>query len=189
MKLIIIEGLDQVGKDTLIESVAREYTHVIKRHWGYPKGETNEEKTSYQKDSFNWEFKLHNILQTASNEVDKNSILIWNRSHIGELVYGTIYRDSQPETWVMDLEKKYCFDLADNIYLIYLHADPEFVIKQDDGKSYSANLADKKNELSKFNSACNRSSIRKKLFIKVNENGEYKSQQDIINSVFNFIND
>jgi hypothetical protein len=115
--------------------------------------------------------------------------MIWNRSHIGELVYGTIYRDSQPETWVMNLEHKYCFDEADNIYLVYLHADPEFVIKQDDGKSYSANLEDKKTELSKFNDACNRSSIRKKLFVKVNENGEYKSQQDILNSVFTFIND
>lgn len=189
MKLLIIEGGDRVGKNTLIESVAREYTHVIHRHWGFPKGETDAEKTAFQKDFFNWEFKLHNILQTASNDVDKNSIIIWNRSHIGELVYGTIYRNSQPETWVMDLEKKYCFDQADNIYLVYLHADPEFVIKQDDGKSYSANLEDKQTELAKFFDAINKSSIRKKLSIKVNENGEYKNEQDILNSVFNFIND
>jgi thymidylate kinase len=189
MKLLIIEGTDRCGKDTLIESVSKEYKYVIKRHWSYPKGETNDEKTAYQKDSFNWEFKLHNILQTASNEVDKNSIIIWNRSHIGELVYGKIYRDSQPETWVMDLETKYCFDQVDNIYLVYLYADAEFVVKQDDGKSYSANLEDKQHELFAFNDACVNSSIRKKLFLKVNEGSEYKSEQDILNTVFNFIND
>ena len=189
MKLIIIEGTDRCGKDTLIESLSREYNHVINRHWSFPKGETNDEKTAFQKDFFNWEFRLYDLLQTASNEVDKNSAIIWNRSHIGELVYGSIYRDSKPETWVMDLEKKYCFDLADNIYLVYLHADPEFVVKQDDGHSYSAQLEDKQNELQKFHDACEKSSIRKKLYLKVNENGEYRSQQDILNTVFNFIND
>lgn len=189
MKLIIIEGTDRCGKDTLIESLSREYNHVINRHWSFPKGETNDEKTAFQKDFFNWEFRLYDLLQTASNEVDKNSVIIWNRSHIGELVYGSIYRDSKPETWVMDLEKKYCFDLADNIYLVYLYADAEFVVKEDDGHSYSAKLEDKQHELFAFNDACNKSSIRKKLFLKVNENGEYRSQQDILNTVFNFIND
>lgn len=189
MKLIIIEGTDRCGKDTLIESLSQDYTHNIKRHWGYPIGETNEEKTAYQLNFFNWEFQLYSILQTARNDINDNSAIIWNRSHIGEFVYGTIYRNSNPETWVMDLEKKFFFDLADNIYLVYLHADPEFIVSQDDGQSYSARLEDKKLEDSKFFAACEASSIQKKLYLKVNEGTKYKSQQDILNTVINFIND
>jgi len=188
MKLIIIEGTDQCGKDTLINSLSQDYAHTIKRHWGYPIGKTNEEKTAYQINFFNWEFQLYNILQTASNDINDNSVIIWNRSHIGEFVYGTLYRNSNPETWVMNLEKKFCFDLADNIYLVCLYADPEFIVSQDDGQSYSARLEDKKLEDNKFFDACEASSIQKKLYLKVNEGIEYKSQQDILNTVSNFIN-
>lgn len=189
MKLIIVEGGDQVGKDTLIESLSQYYSQVINRHWGFPKGNTNEEKTAYQKESFDWEFRLCNLLQSGYNFINPNTTIIWNRSHIGELVYGSMYRDSNPESWVMDLEKKYYFNEADNIYLVYLHADPDFIASQDDGNSYSDRIEDKRIEFQKFHDGCTRSIIRKKLFLKVNEDGKYKSKQDILNSVLNFIND
>jgi thymidylate kinase len=49
MKLLIIEGCDRTGKDTVINTICSLYSNVIKSHWGYPKGESNDQKTKYQK--------------------------------------------------------------------------------------------------------------------------------------------
>ena len=86
MKLIIVEGTDRTGKDTLVNRLMQDHRHVIKRHWGFPKGATNEEKTNYQKKSFLKEFKLYEMLHINGPD---EMIMIWNRAHIGEFVYGT----------------------------------------------------------------------------------------------------
>lgn len=185
MKLIIIEGTDRTGKDTLANRLIQDRRNVVKRHWGYPQGNTNEEKTRHQKNSFREEFGLYDLLYTNGPDMD----MIWNRAHIGEFVYGTIYRDSQPETWVWALEKEYYFEEDANVYLILLHADPEFVAAKDDGKSYSAKLEDKTKEVSAFVSAFHKSSIQNKIQIKVNDGNEYVSHDAIYETVKKFIND
>lgn len=181
MKLLIVEGTDRCGKDTLIDTICSSYSNVIKRHWSFPKGNTNEEKTKYQKDSFDKEFKFYQDMK--SRHMLKDSIMVWNRSHIGEMVYGSIYRNSNPEEWVMQLEEKFGFDKDSDVYLVYLHADPEFVVKEDDGNSYSAKLEDKTRELNTFESAVNSSKIPRVLKIKVNVGNEYVNQTTIINNV------
>ena len=185
MKLVIVEGLDRVGKNTLIDSISADYANVIKRHWSYPKGETNEEKTQYQKDTFRFEFDLYKEMNFRLQE---DSLMIWNRSHIGELVWGSLYRNSQPETWVYELEQEYGLDKNLDVYLIYLWADPNFIVKEDDGNSYSAKLADKQKELDHFNLAVHCSEIKKKLVIKVNSDDHYISKEIIKRAVTNFIN-
>ena len=60
-------------------------------------------------------------------------IMIWNRAHIGEFVYGTIYRDSKPETWVWDLEKEFFMDEIDPLLEMYEPGQPKMkpdVLKQ-----------------------------------------------------------
>ena len=186
MKLLIVEGLDQVGKDTLIESIAREYKHVIKRHWGFPKGENNDEKTAFQQRQFMWEFNFYKK-NKYDFYTDDEMLMIWNRSHIGEFVYGTIYRNSNPETWIPVLESGFHFDTNPNIYLVYLYADPEFVVKEDDGKSYSAKLEDKTREINAFHKAIDDSQIKQKLKIKVNDGDNYLSKDEILKKVKEFI--
>ena len=72
--------------------------------------------------------------------------------------------------------------------MILLYADPEFVAAKDDGKSYSAKLEDKTKEIDAFLSAFEKSSIPKKIKIKVNDGNNYVSQDAIYSEVNEFIN-
>ena len=189
MKLVIVEGLDRCGKDTLINHISSIHSNIIKRHWSFPKGNTDEEKTSYQKEQFDNEFNLWAFFKSRGARFKENLVMIWNRSHLGELVYGSLYRNSKPEEWVINLE--YEFDLGEDsdVYLIYLYADPEFLVTVEDGKSYSSKLEDKKKEMILFEKAINSSTIKNKLILKVNDDfGNYKSQEDIHKQVVSFIN-
>jgi thymidylate kinase len=177
MKLLIIEGTDRTGKDTLIQSLMAKYPNSEMVHWGYPVGDTNDEKTEYQKMSFGYLMRWYKFKKKMSNL----DLLIWNRSHIGEYVYGTIYRDSYPDTWIPELENEFLKDDKD-VYLVLLQADAEFIVTQDDGESYSNKLVDKQAEINKFEEAFNNSIILNKTKIKVNNGNEYNSA-DIITEI------
>lgn len=173
MKLLIFEGLDRCGKDTIINQLAADYPHLIRVHWGFPKGETNEEKTEYQVKTFNAEMAVQgNLRHIYGANYFADGIYIWNRSHIGEYVYGPMYRDSNPDTWIPNLEKRY-FANDPDVYLIYLHADVDFILNQDDGKSFTTDRKKKLKEMKLFNEAVDNSLIKNKLKIKVNDGNEY----------------
>lgn len=174
MKLLIIEGTDRTGKDTLIKDLMAKYPNSEMVHWGYPIGDTNDEKTEYQKMSFGYLMRWFKFKKTMGNL----DLLIWNRSHIGEYVYGTIYRDSYPQLWIPELEEEFLKD-DENVYLVLLQADAEFIVSQDDGKSYSDRLEDKQLEITKFEEAFNNSIILNKTKIKVNNGTEYNLSDKI----------
>jgi hypothetical protein len=114
-------------------------------------------------------------------------LYIWNRSHIGEYVYGTMYRDSYPSNWVPQLEERFLAD-QENVYLILMVADPEFIANQDDGKSYSSNIDDKRKELQLFVDAFQESKIANKKLLRVHDENGYYSTEKLLDSVINFIN-
>jgi thymidylate kinase len=174
MKLLIIEGTDRTGKDTLIKSLMAKYPNSEMVHWGYPVGDTNDEKTEYQKMSFGYLMRWFKFKKIMGNL----DLLIWNRSHIGEYVYGTIYRDSYPQLWIPELEDEFLKDDKD-VYLVLLQADAEFIVSQEDGKSYSDRLEDKQLEIAKFEEAFNNSIILNKTKIKVNNGNEYNLSDEI----------
>jgi|688.fasta_scaffold558288_1 hypothetical protein len=177
MKLVIIEGLDRCGKDTLISNLSTKFPQVLMRHWSFPQGDSNDAKTQWQKDTFLNEMEKWDIVK---NE-EYNEPLIWNRSHIGEYVYGTIYRDSKPSTWIPQMEKRYL--TGNNVYLIFLYADADFLLKEDDGQSYSVNKDDKELEIKKFHEAIDKSIIINKLKIKVNDGERYITESEILNKI------
>ena len=180
MKLLIIEGLDRCGKDTLANDLMKEYPNSKMVHWGYPQGETNEEKTDYQKMSFGFFMREFSFL----NSRGQLDLLIWNRSHIGECVYGPLYRESDP-VWIYDLEKEFLLD--ENVYLVYLNGDIEFLLKNDDGESFTTDINKKNHEANLFENAVDKSLIKNKLKIKVNNGNEYINQSGISGAVRNFI--
>lgn len=184
MNHIIIEGLDRVGKDTLIQNLCNTAQNYMVRHFSKPIGETNEEKIEYQKSDFHSEF----ILSLTRESIHKypNDLYIWNRAHIGEYVYGRMYRDYDP-SWIFDLETKMDFDKDDSIYLILLYADADFLIQREDGESLSDKLEDRIQEINLFKEAIDKSHIKNKLIIKVNEGNNYKPKDDILNEVLSFI--
>jgi len=189
MKLLIIEGADNTGKDHLINVIEKntQYKNVIKRHWGYPIGDSNEQKTLYQVSSFLNEFLLYNKVKDFES-LEEDTIMIWNRSHIGELVYGTLYRNSNPERWVMQMEELSSIAENPNVYLVYLYADAEFLASNDDGLSYSSSIDKKQLEQIAFMNAINSSSIKNVLKLKVNSGDSFIDETTLLDNVLDFIN-
>lgn len=183
MKLIIFEGMDRCGKDSLIEDLSTHLSNYTIRHWSFPKGETNDAKTTWQKNSFIDEFSHYVFLKSRF----PGHILFWNRAHLGELVYGTIYRDSQPWSWVPMMEINYGMSNDPDIYLIHLTADAEFIAKQDDGKSYSDTVENKQKEIEAFQKAVDHSKIINKLTIKVNNGDTYRDFHSIADEIRSFV--
>lgn len=183
MKLIIFEGTDRVGKDTYIKELSSGLRNYTIRHWSFPQGESNDEKTAWQQSSFHDEFSHYLIL----NARFPSHTLFWNRAHIGELVYGTVYRDSNPLSWVPALESDYGMLNDTEVYLVHLTADPEFVVAKDDGLSYSDKLEKKAEEIQAFTTAVNNSKIINKLTIKINDERNYRPQSEILKEIRSFI--
>jgi thymidylate kinase len=184
MKLLIIEGMDRCGKDTIIGSLLKDYPHFVCSHFGYPVGETNEEKRKYQVLTFWKEFSLQQAFR-KSNGLFSDGLYVWNRSHIGECVYGPMYRESDPN-WIFELEENF-FDNSDDVYLLYLYADVEFLLKNDDGNSFTTGIEKKRNEAALFEKAVDQSIIKNKLKLKVNHGDSYIDQTEIYNIVKEFL--
>jgi thymidylate kinase len=188
MKLIIIEGTDRVGKDELCQWLSTKADNLYYRHWGFPKGETKEDQIRWQQYSFKKEFDFFTSIKNDKYfGAGEDTMMIWNRAHLGEVVYGTLYRDYDPESWIYNLESLYAFDQNAEIYLILLEADAEFVCANDDGESFTNDVIKKKTEIALFNKAFNNSIIQNKIKIQVNEGNDYRDRESIRTEISDFI--
>lgn len=183
MKHVIIEGCDRTGKNTLISFLTKQANNYTVRHFSKPIGETLEEKRKYQIMDFDREFFLANNKPPQKYSTD---IYIWNRSHIGEYVYGPMYRNSN-SSWIYDMEQRFGYDKRTDVYLIFLYADPKFLIDREDGQSLSGKLEDREKETRLFLEAIEKSHIKNKLIIKVNEGNEYIPKSEIYLKVHEFL--
>lgn len=192
MKHLIIEGPDRTGKDALISLLLPFCQNAVVTHFSTPIGNTDEEKRQFQETSFRQEFaKANTLTSEVFNKPPKpgrEDILFWNRAHLGEFVYGKLYRETHPEEWVMDIEKEYGYDKREDVFLLLLTADPEFLSKKDDGLSFSATAESRKREIENFRSAFHLSNIQKKLELVVSKDGEYVPFQTIVDRVLQFLN-
>lgn len=165
--IIIVEGMDKCNKDTQIKNLS-EYlldktgksTHVIH----YSSIGTKDYDTIKMK-SIELYSDMFYILDTAYR-LDYYNI-ICNRAHLGEYVYGHIYKKYNA-TYVYGLEKLYPF-LMDNIILFTL-VDSSFMYNNgndsnllSDGK---VNLVNQ--EYNRFIEATELSNINNKLLIDIN---------------------
>lgn len=185
-KIIIIEGPDNVGKDTLINKLKETFKNPIVFHAGIPDNNKSLHK-------FYYEGIIHDTLDKYYNS-DCDAI-IHNRSFYGEFVYGPKYRNMFPGTaaqLVYDLEagQLRTFIREDELYLILLTSDNvNLLINNEDGKSLS--LADKKNisdEIELFNTIFKLSEIKNKKKVLVNNDASFKDKDEIYNEVITFIN-
>ena len=133
---VIIEGPDRVGKDTLSKNIRRYYRTTTFYNMHYDFINYGPEQNIHDKKMYDDMFKLMDMVRDESVRV------LCNRSHIGDYVYGQLYRKSS-NLYVFDLEKKYNLE---NILLVYLYSSvPEILMARDDGNSLS------KNDLKKIN--------------------------------------
>jgi hypothetical protein len=191
MKHIIFDGGDRLGKSTLIKKVCDfyNYDNVTVRHFGKPPKKFPPDVTpfEFQKECF---WKEAHVLEYL-NMMDKDAlyayyenVLIWNRSHLGEFVYGQMFRKTDPKEineFLKNFESAYLCD-GDPV-LILLTADPDFFLNQEDGNSFSQNIDQKTKEIELFETAFNNSMIFNKIKIKVNQGDSYRSKDEIFEEI------
>ncbi len=162
-KFIIIEGTDNVGKDTQQDLIIERLENLVfhKLHYSsLPFREDKQLHATYSQKMYDDMFKL------MINSKDKDINLIFNRSHLGETVYSPLYRGYSGD-YVFDIEKKYTKALRENLYLITLTNNPHTILKRDDGKSFYGNEEEVKAEVDGFKRAHKLSTIKNKLHVNV----------------------
>jgi len=162
-KFIIIEGTDNVGKDTQQDLIIKNMSdHVFhKLHYSsLPFKDDKDKHANYSKKMYDDMFKL------MMNCKDSNINIIFNRSHLGETIYSPLYRGYSGD-YVFDIEKKYTKALREELYLITLVNDPHTILKRDDGKSFYGNEEEVKAEVDGFKRAHRKSTIKNKLLVNV----------------------
>lgn len=188
MKIIIIEGTDRTGKDTLINELKNYFDRTLIIHCGKPIGSTNNEKILFQNKFFN-----DHINKLTSNIYENIcDAVIFNRSWLGEYVYGQLYRNMSIEQAKEFISNK---DLLLNnnsnldIYYIQLvNSSNKLIHDYDDGNSLSneSSMINKEREL--FYDVYSLTSIKNKKIVNVNVKDQFRDKTDILNEVLEFIN-
>jgi len=185
-KFIIIEGTDNVGKDTqqdlIIKNISEHVFHKL-HYSALPFKDDKEKHATYSKELYESMFLLMMKSKLAHQKGDTDINLIFNRSHLGETVYSPLYRGYSGD-YVFDIEKKYTKALREDLYLITLTNDPHTILKRDDGKSFYGNEEEVKAEVDGFRRAHRLSTIKNKLHVDVGT----MSAVEVSNIITEFLN-
>ena len=185
MYLIIIEGTDNIGKDTLKDRLIDIFDIVTIIHCSAPKSAFFKNKEQDKK-----------FIEYANDIVngvyDNAQCLVMNRSHYGEYVYGQLYRKRNKEDILKMIYK------VDDIlrsrrdltikYIQLISSSIDLRIKNEDGKSLSnMNYENMETETNLFKEIYALSGLDK-LIIDVNDgNDNFKSKDEIYNEVIEFL--
>lgn len=177
MTAIIIEGPDRCGKSTQIKKIMQLYalTGPIQwLHYSAIRGLSNTDQTSQFKVTFNHMFELLK---------DDSATWLLDRSHIGERVYGPMYRPEIDTDYIWDLENQYKIHQKSNIGLILLYDSSFKNLERDDGDSYTTDLDKSEKEVTLFKRAWYETSIRKKIMIDI----AGKNEDQVFEEIKSFI--
>jgi dCMP deaminase len=178
MALIIFEGPDNVGKTTQINLLKKFFINK-----GF-----NVHNLHYSNiNTENIRIKSKSMYENAFKVFSSNSdIFISDRFHLGEYVYGQIYRNYKDADDIFEIEIPSIGNL-----LIVLIDEPENLIKREDGQSFSIKLENKIKEIELFKDAYEKSSLKKILINIKNLNIEqvHTKITEFINTYFYFEDD
>lgn len=163
-QVIIFEGMERCGKDTQIELMKSAHPEFAFRvmHFSNVKGLDADETREYSKKLYRRTFSLMDFCIAVHDQH-----LILNRAHLGETVYGKIYRGYEGN-YVYDIEKQFK-RVVDNVSLIVLVDEPENVMSREDGESLSEGKIDQiSQEKERFELAYKKSIINHKTLININ---------------------
>lgn len=186
MKLIIIEGTDNTGKDTLIQKILENFPTTTIIHCGKP---FSKKYSSKEQDKL---FDAY-ITNIVNKKYDNTHAIIMNRSHIGEYVYGILYRDRTPDeigNMIIRLNEKLTKrEDLDIRYVQLVCTSKKLLSDNEDGKSLSQGIDYKISlETDKFQEIFKYCNLPKKL-VYVNKGDEFRTKESIFNEVWKFIDD
>lgn len=162
-KLIILEGLDRVGKTTLIKELRKTISNpkVMSLSSASPPKCVDEPgwtPTHY------WA-----LMMEVSDLVSEGWTIIMDRFHIGETVYGPIYRNSETD-YIWQYEETLLAHDKD-VWLITLVDNGESIIARDDGGSHEKDAEAYDRTRMAFEASHAKSKIANKLLINITNNG------------------
>ena len=148
--IYIFEGMDRCGKDTQIKKFIQQKLltneNPLPYHILHYSAIPNNDITMNKNFAYSQSLTLPSLIESSMIEGNfKNKIigykyhLIFNRSYLGEYVYGTLYRNYNPAKVIIDTEAEFKKrGLLDHIKLFVL-IDSSFkcVTDRDDGNSLS----------------------------------------------------
>lgn len=179
----LLEGLDRLGKDTLIDGILNTSGYYTLFHRGKPpvldfyKQKSlktgHDPKFWYQLECFTQDMALLKFAETS------NANLLFNRAWIGEAVYAELYR-GYDGSYVFELEKIAGIDNLLSTRLILLTEDfSKSIHFVDDGLSFD--VAKRDTEQQMFMEAFDKSIIKDKRIICVTgEDGNFKPKEQIL---------
>lgn len=176
LMVIIFEGVDNSGKDTQIRLIKKHLltlpTHVLS--YSDIKGISS----TLHKDILKKQYE--DGVQIIKESIKKRN-LIFNRFLFGENIYSFKYR-GYDGGYIFNIEKN-LLKHQDDTYLIVFVDNEKNLLKREDGLSFSKNLKDKKYEVEKFKETYNKSKIKNKILINI----ENKKIEDVYEEVRNFL--
>lgn len=190
MKLVIIEGTDNVGKDTVISQLLQKFLIIKMIHCDKPKSKNPIDAANEQRDLF-WDIANENVYDYIHGKTD---CIIHNRSWYGEYVYGCMYRNNDPDkviSMVNSLEEYLMktIPVNDICYITLLSDNVDFLVKNDDGLSISGAKQELiQTETQRFKEIFERSILPNKHIIYVNNGNNWKTREEIMNEIMNYIN-
>lgn len=154
--IVIIEGIDRIGKSTCSKHL-KDAHGFSTMHFGRPEGDDSRQRAFYQKATFQRTFEWMRSLDNQPSRV------VMDRGHLGEWVYGPMYRgDSGVDLgylWESESELM-------NTYLVLLHhQDLDIIRKRDDGLGFDISKIEE--EQKRFVEAFDRSNLRNKTILDV----------------------
>jgi len=174
--LIIIEGPDNVGKTTQIRKIKNHYAltknvyFILHSSSNY---ETNNDISHMDLASKEYKYVF---------QYSKQMNILSDRLHGGEVVYAPIYRNYDGD-YVYTLELNNNIDKREDIYLIVLVDKAKNLIDRDDGKSFSIDIDKKELEISKFKEFYEKTNIKNKILIDI----ENKDEDKVFNEIIKFL--
>lgn len=195
----LIDGIDRLGKSSLINLIQQELGYHLVIHYDKPKvlnnylfdaglvksSEKNDTDYGPEYTSLTDEDLARRLYQEKCNEIMFNlltttSSIIFDRTHLGEMVYAPLYRNYSGDyvyKYETELIEAKPFTLKDDTRLILL-VTSNFDMLKDDGLSF--NFSNKVMEQNRFIEAFHRSQLPNKVIVDVhNGQGGYKSFQQV----------
>lgn len=202
IRSIIFEGIDRLGKSTLIDGIQNKLGFMQEVHYQKPKlldiylrkarqdlmladDDLSDKVKSYaynlyQRASFT---QMLHMLSSRQNN------FIMNRAHLGETVYAPRYRGYNGD-YIFDLEDHFIghhgSDFVETTLLILLHTT-SFDFVKDDGQSFDFDKKDE--EQNDFIRAFERSKIKHKLMLDVNDGGKFVEASQLISTIIQAYNE
>lgn len=160
MSIIIIEGLERCNKTSTVNFIRSKIQNpllIVHHSAKPPKGLTRQQMQTWAAIHYTELFKTFDTLSSRGYDI------IMDRAHIGEYVYGHMYRGNSTEDDYMFFPET-LIDLS-SVYLILLTDSPKNVLSREDGQSLSTTEEKIDTERKRFIEGTAKSKVLNKLHV------------------------